>query len=62
MNPLRIKGGDNLTFLTMELDIKSLRNHQKKGYGLQKDSKSFKPTPPSFKIKDIRNRIKLGKP
>lgn len=48
MNPLRIKGGENHTFLTIELDLKSLREHQRKGYGLQKNSKSFKPTPPGF--------------
>ena len=45
MNPLRIKGGENLTFLTMSLDLKALRDHQRKGYGLQKDSEDFKPTP-----------------
>ena len=45
MNPLRIKGGENLTFLTMNLNLKALRDHQRKGYGLQKESKDFKPTP-----------------
>lgn len=48
MNPLRIKGGDNLTFLTMSLDLIALRTHQRKGYGLQKGSRGFKPTPPGF--------------
>lgn len=61
MNPLRIKGGDNLTFLTMNLDLKSLRDHQRKGYGLQKDSIDFKPTPPGFKVADVNARILLGK-
>jgi len=60
MNPLRIKGGENLTFLTMELNLKSLRDHQRKGYGLQKDSDDFKPTPPGFDIKDVYKRIDLG--
>jgi len=60
MNPLRIKGGENVTFLTMRLDLKALRDHQRKGYGLQKDSQAFKPTPPGMKTKDVKERIKLG--
>ena len=60
MNPLRIKGGENLTFLTMRLDLKALRDHQRKGYGLQKDSKAFKPTPPGFDKDEVRKRIRLG--
>jgi hypothetical protein len=60
MNPLRIKGGENLTFLTMKLDLKGLRDHQRMGYGLQKDSDNFKPTPPGFKPQDVTDRIKLG--
>jgi hypothetical protein len=61
MSPLRIKGGENLTFLTTKLDLKALRDHQRKGYGLQKESDAFKPTPPGFNIKDVRFRIGLGK-
>jgi hypothetical protein len=61
MNPLRIKGGDNLTFLTMSLNLKALRTHQRKGYGLQKESKDFKPTPPGFPLEDLQARIALGK-
>ncbi|MBI5633902.1 MAG: hypothetical protein HZA15_10525 [Nitrospirae bacterium] len=61
MNPLRIKGGENLTFLTMSMNLKALRDHQRKGYGLQKDSKVFKPTPPGFKVEDVKERIRLGK-
>ncbi len=60
MNPLRIKGGDNLTFLTMSLNLKALRIHQRKGYGLQKKSEDYKPTPPGFKIEDVQFRIRLG--
>lgn len=60
MNPLRIKGGDNLTFLTMNLNLKALRTHQRKGYGLQKDSKDFKPTPPGFPMNELKARIALG--
>ena len=61
MNPLRIKGGDNLTYLTMRMDLKALRTHQRKGYGLQKDSRLFKPTPPDFPMAEVRKRIALGK-
>ena len=61
MNPLRIKGGDNLTFMTMSLNLKALRTHQRKGYGLQKESKEFKPTPPEFPKHGVRERIALGK-
>ncbi|VVP08901.1 hypothetical protein PS874_03086 [Pseudomonas fluorescens] len=61
MNPLRIKGGENLTFLTMSLDLTALRTHQRKGYGLQKESKGFKPTPPGFPMHEVHTRINLGK-
>jgi hypothetical protein len=61
MNPLWIKGGDNLTFLTMGLNLKALRTHQRKGYGLQKESKDFKPTPPGFPLDELQIRIALGK-
>lgn len=61
MSPLRIKGGENLTFLTMSLNLKALRDHQRKGYGLQKESDAFKPTPPGFKRQDLLFRIGLGK-
>jgi hypothetical protein len=61
LNPLRIKGGDNQTFLTMELPLEKLRSHQSKGYGLQKDSDDYKPTPPGFLRKYAKARINLGK-
>jgi hypothetical protein len=60
LNPLRIKGGDNQTFLTMNLPLQSLRVHQLKGYGLQKESEDYKPTPPGFSLKHTEARIKLG--
>jgi len=61
LNPLRIKGGDNQTFLTMRLPLQQLRSHQLKRYGLQKDSKEYKPTPPDFDPAEIENRIRLGR-
>ncbi len=60
MNPVRIKGGDNLTFLTTSLNLKALRAHQRKGYGLQKESDEFKPTPPGFPLEELQVRIALG--
>jgi len=61
MNPVRIKGGDNLTFVTMSLNLSALRSHQRKGYGLQKEAEEFKPTPPDFSMAALRRRIALGK-
>lgn len=61
MNPVRIKGGDNLTFVTMPLNLAALRSHQRKGYGLQKEAKDFKPTPPDFPMSALKKRIALGK-
>lgn len=61
LNPLRIKGGDNQTFLTMRLPLQQLRSHQLKKYGLQKDSKEYKPTPPDFEIAEVKKRIHLGR-
>ena len=61
LNPLRIKGGDNQTFLTMRLPLQQLRSHQLKRYGLQKDSKEYKPTPPDFAAAEIEKRIRLGR-
>lgn len=60
LNPLRMKGGDNQTFLTIRLPLKQLRTHQRKSYCLQKDSAEFKPTPPDFDPFDIEKRINLG--
>lgn len=56
-NPLRLKGGDNQTFLTMALPIARLREHQRVGYGLQRESTEFKPTPPDFPLAEVMRRI-----
>jgi hypothetical protein len=61
LNPLRIKGGDNQTFLTVKLPLAQLRRHQLKGYGLQKESKEYKPTPPSLERADVLARVRLGR-
>lgn len=44
---IKTKGGVNYTVLTDEIDIEKLRIHQCKEYELQKEDKSFKPTPPN---------------
>lgn len=61
LSPLRIKGGDNQTFLTMMLPLQQLRSHQLKDYGLQKESKDYKPTPPDFARSEVLKRVRLGK-
>ncbi|MFZ4580265.1 MAG: hypothetical protein ACOYOB_17925 [Myxococcota bacterium] len=58
--PLQMTGGENTTFLTMALNLKALRAYQRVGYGMQRDSKAFKPTPPGFQIRDVQTRIRLG--
>lgn len=60
MNPVRIKGGENQTFLVSTLNLQSLRDHQRQGFGFQKDSKEFKPTPPGLSLKDVMTRIDFG--
>lgn len=60
LSPLLIKGGDNQTFLTMTLPLQQLRDHQRQGYGLQKDSEDYKPTPPGFVHEYVMERINLG--
>lgn len=56
---LKLKGGENSTVLIGEIDVKLLREFQFKEYELQKDDKSFKPTPPDFDRENVRKRMKL---
>jgi len=60
MNPLRIKGGENTTFLTMDLDLKALRDHQVTEHRQPGKSKSFKSIPPGLDLDDLKTRINLG--
>ncbi len=55
-----VKVVEELTLLILRLDLKGLRDHQRKGYGLQKDSEDFKPTPPGLKNADVKAWIQLG--
>jgi hypothetical protein len=61
MNPLRIKGVENTTFLTCNLDLKLLREHQLKEHFPHEGPKTFKPVPPLFAISDVEDRVNLGK-
>ena len=61
MNPLRIKGGKNTTFLTMDLDLKALRAHQFKELSRPGSSFIFKPIPPGFNRADLMTRINYGR-
>lgn len=58
MDEIRTKGGKNSTILIGEIDIERLRNFQIKEYELQKEDKSFKPTPPDFKKSIVMGKIK----
>jgi len=60
MNPLRIKGGTNTTFLTMKLKLKALRDHQYKELRRPGSSDKFKPIPPGIDMNDVQERINYG--
>ena len=61
---IRTKGGINSSVLVDIIDIRKLREFQIKRYNLQKNDKSFKPTPPNFDrtivMKKIKNEIEMG--
>ncbi len=43
---IKAKGGGNCSILADYINIEDLRNFQRKGYELQKEDGTFKPTPP----------------
>ncbi|MES2702576.1 MAG: RNA-directed DNA polymerase [Bacteroidota bacterium] len=53
---VKIKGGMNILAIIDYIDIKRLRDFQKLDYNLQKTDKSFKPTPPNFKMSESRKK------
>lgn len=55
---IRTKGGINTTILVGEIDIEKLRDFQIKEYELQKQSGTFKPTPPDFDPDIVMRKIK----
>jgi hypothetical protein len=50
---VKLKGGINDQVVVGEIDISALRKFQYKEYELQKDDKTFKPTPPNFDKREI---------
>ncbi|MGL5972726.1 MAG: hypothetical protein ACRCZK_03280, partial [Oscillospiraceae bacterium] len=54
---VRTKGGKNDTVLMSDIEVYTLRNFQRKEYELQKDDKSFKPTPPNFDKEILQKKI-----
>lgn len=53
---LKIKGGLNTVLVVDELRIDLLRAFQYKGFGQQKEDKTFKPTPADYNHDDARKR------
>lgn len=53
---IQTKGGDNYTIMVTDIDIKTLREFQRKGYELQRDTHTFKPTPPRFDANIIKQK------
>ncbi|MEX2411365.1 MAG: reverse transcriptase domain-containing protein [Candidatus Paceibacterota bacterium] len=56
-NICRMDGGDNDLVIVVKIDINELREHQLKGYQLQKEDKIYKPSPPNFEIEYVMRRI-----
>lgn len=56
-NIVQLKGGENSTILIGELNIKELRKFQIKEYELQKEDKTYKPTPPDFNKELVLQRL-----
>lgn len=55
---LRLKGGINDTVLVAKIDIKRLREFQRKKFPLTNANKEFKPLPPDFLLEDVLKRIR----
>ena len=53
---IQTKGGDNYSIMAADIDIEKLRDHQRKGYELQRDTDQFKPTPPRFDVGIIKQK------
>ncbi|MCC0649965.1 carbon-nitrogen hydrolase family protein, partial [Clostridioides sp. ZZV15-6598] len=58
-NILQITGGENDLVLIGEIDIRCLREFQKKDYNLQMKDERYKPVPPGFDYKNIKIRDEL---
>lgn len=53
---VKTKGGLNSTILTTEINIKKLREHQRKEILLQQKDRTFKPTPPRFDREAVKRK------
>ena len=53
---VRAKGGRNDYLIVEKIDIRALRKFQLQDYGLQESQGKYKPTPPGFEPKDVKNR------
>ncbi len=53
---IKTKGGKNPCILAADIDISALREYQKLEYSLQKEDRSFKPTPPKFNRKILESK------
>lgn len=59
MDIAKIKGGEDVILLTSTLNVKNLREFQKKSYNLQENDKRFKATPPNFENKVNSERLEF---
>jgi len=51
---IKIKGGENVSLIVGDIDIKKLRDFQRSTYEEQKNNKIFKPIPPNYVISPKR--------
>jgi hypothetical protein len=52
---VKLKGGENISLIVGDLDIKALRSFQQLTFADQLIDKTFKPTPPNFVFQKIEN-------
>lgn len=55
---IKIKGGDNVSIMTGNIDINALRKFQSYNFILQQREQKFKPTPPNYVINPFRKKFK----
>ncbi len=59
MNLVRVKGGENETFLTTTLELQALREHQIKSVAYQmRPGSAFKPVPAGWDRALVRKRMR----
>ena len=55
---IKTKGGVNCSILADYINIEDLRNFQRKGYELQKEDGTFKPTPPDYNTENVERKLR----